>query len=464
MELLGLADPRASSEPMTGSDGSRRGTRHRYRHEDLFDFGCACSSGSTCPPPTRAKSSGCLIEGGAARRRFARDGAASGLCAAACRRAWSRRGPASIASPRAPRRRSSTATTGSARSSARARWTRRCDLAREHGTGFVGVRNSNHFGPAAYYVEKAVERGCIGLAISNAPPNMAPFGGKSRFLGTNPLAIGMPAGRGAAADLRRVDERGRARQDHRRGAQQAADSRRLGDRSRRLSDDGRGAGARRRGAAIRRAEGVGDFVHHRYLLRRADRRGVRVAPEHARGSVDRAERRPCASPRCGRTCSCRTASSGRGWTRFWRCSKPRRRRPRRRSACWCPARSSSRTRRSNRDAGYRAGAGDRRAARRVSARSSAWRFPSPLAPRRIGVRSRMTVDAGQVFNFLPMPTDVHFGCGALGSLPDRVRALGGRRVFVVTDPGVRACRHRRQGHGRARAGGHRLRHLRPRHR
>jgi LDH2 family malate/lactate/ureidoglycolate dehydrogenase len=68
------------------------------------------------------------------------------------------------------------------------------DLAQEHGTGFVGVRNSNHFGPAAYYVEKAVDRGCIGLAISNAPPNMAPFGGKSRFLGTNPVAVGVPAG------------------------------------------------------------------------------------------------------------------------------------------------------------------------------------------------------------------------------------------------------------------------------
>jgi len=68
------------------------------------------------------------------------------------------------------------------------------DLARQHGTGFVGVRNSNHFGPAAYYVEKAVSAGCIGLAISNAPPNMAPFGGRTRFLGTNPVAIGVPAG------------------------------------------------------------------------------------------------------------------------------------------------------------------------------------------------------------------------------------------------------------------------------
>ena len=68
------------------------------------------------------------------------------------------------------------------------------DLARTHGTGFVGTRHSNHFGPAAYYVEKALSAGCIGLAISNAPPNMAPFGGRTRFLGTNPVAVGIPAG------------------------------------------------------------------------------------------------------------------------------------------------------------------------------------------------------------------------------------------------------------------------------
>jgi len=51
----------------------------------------------------------------------------------------------------------------------------------------------------------------------------------------------------------------------------------------------------------------------------------------------------------------------------------------------------------------------------------------------------MTVDAGQTFNFLPIPTDVHFGFGSVQSLPDHVRAIGGRRVFLVTDPGVRAA-------------------------
>ncbi len=136
----------------------------------------------------------------------------------ACRQASSRRGRRSDCSRRERRRRSSMATTGSVRSSAPRAMSAALDLARTHGTGFVGVRHSNHFGPAAYYVEKAIARGCIGLAISNAPPNMAPFGGRTRFLGTNPVAIGIPAGAEAAADLRRVDQRGRARQDHRRGA------------------------------------------------------------------------------------------------------------------------------------------------------------------------------------------------------------------------------------------------------
>ena len=68
------------------------------------------------------------------------------------------------------------------------------DLAETAGIGFVGVRRSNHFGSAAFYVKRAIRRGLIGLAISNAPPNMAAFGGRERFLGTNPMAVGIPAG------------------------------------------------------------------------------------------------------------------------------------------------------------------------------------------------------------------------------------------------------------------------------
>jgi LDH2 family malate/lactate/ureidoglycolate dehydrogenase len=68
------------------------------------------------------------------------------------------------------------------------------DLAELSGIALVGVRRSNHFGGASFYVQKAIKRGFIGLATSNAPPHMAPFGGRERFLGTNPLAVGIPAG------------------------------------------------------------------------------------------------------------------------------------------------------------------------------------------------------------------------------------------------------------------------------
>lgn len=67
-------------------------------------------------------------------------------------------------------------------------------LAATNGIGFVCARGSNHFGSAAFYVEKAVRQGYIGFATSNAPPNMAAYGSRERFLGTNPIAVGIPAG------------------------------------------------------------------------------------------------------------------------------------------------------------------------------------------------------------------------------------------------------------------------------
>jgi len=67
------------------------------------------------------------------------------------------------------------------------------EVARANGVGIVGVRRSNHFGAAAYYVEQALRENLIGFAITNAPPTMAPYGGRERFLGTNPLAVAIPA-------------------------------------------------------------------------------------------------------------------------------------------------------------------------------------------------------------------------------------------------------------------------------
>lgn len=67
-------------------------------------------------------------------------------------------------------------------------------MARTHGTGWVGVRNSGHFGVASFYCGLAVEAGMIGVALSNSPPAMAPAGGRTALLGTNPIGVGVPAG------------------------------------------------------------------------------------------------------------------------------------------------------------------------------------------------------------------------------------------------------------------------------
>lgn len=68
------------------------------------------------------------------------------------------------------------------------------EKADENGVGLVGVKNSNHFGTGAYYAKKAVEQDKILLVLSNASQTMPPTGGIRPFIGTNPLAVGVPAG------------------------------------------------------------------------------------------------------------------------------------------------------------------------------------------------------------------------------------------------------------------------------
>jgi L-2-hydroxycarboxylate dehydrogenase (NAD+) len=71
------------------------------------------------------------------------------------------------------------------------------EMAREAGIGWAGVRRSNHAGPAGLYAEMPVPHGMIGLYSAVASANhMAVWGGAETLLGTNPLAIGLPAGDG----------------------------------------------------------------------------------------------------------------------------------------------------------------------------------------------------------------------------------------------------------------------------
>lgn len=69
------------------------------------------------------------------------------------------------------------------------------DKAKHSGAFFVGVKGSNHFGTGAYYALKAIEQKMILLVMSNASQTMPPTGGVRPFLGTNPLAVGVPCGK-----------------------------------------------------------------------------------------------------------------------------------------------------------------------------------------------------------------------------------------------------------------------------
>jgi uncharacterized oxidoreductase len=69
-------------------------------------------------------------------------------------------------------------------------------LAREHGTATVALRRSNHVGRLGEWVGALAERGLAALALANADPTVAPFGGRERKLGTNPLAWAVPRAHG----------------------------------------------------------------------------------------------------------------------------------------------------------------------------------------------------------------------------------------------------------------------------
>ena len=62
------------------------------------------------------------------------------------------------------------------------------------GTGWVAVKNSNHFGIAGYHAMQALPHNMIGLAMTNASPLVAPTFATERMLGTNPIAVAVPAG------------------------------------------------------------------------------------------------------------------------------------------------------------------------------------------------------------------------------------------------------------------------------
>jgi L-2-hydroxycarboxylate dehydrogenase (NAD+) len=67
------------------------------------------------------------------------------------------------------------------------------DKAEKAGTGWVSTRNSNHYGIAGYHAMMALQYDMIGMSMTNASPLVAPTFSLERLLGTNPIAVAIPA-------------------------------------------------------------------------------------------------------------------------------------------------------------------------------------------------------------------------------------------------------------------------------
>ena len=73
--------------------------------------------------------------------------------------------------------------------------------AKKYGCSMVVVSNGNHFGSAGFYVRNISSKGLIGVVGCNSDAFMAPPGGGSAVLGSNPLAIGLPRTRSGTEAL-----------------------------------------------------------------------------------------------------------------------------------------------------------------------------------------------------------------------------------------------------------------------
>ncbi|MCY7292291.1 MAG: Ldh family oxidoreductase [Ferruginibacter sp.] len=70
--------------------------------------------------------------------------------------------------------------------------------AKNVGTGWVSVQNSNHYGIAGHHAMMALPHDMIGISMTNASALVAPTFSKDKMLGTNPIAVAIPAGKEAA--------------------------------------------------------------------------------------------------------------------------------------------------------------------------------------------------------------------------------------------------------------------------
>lgn len=73
------------------------------------------------------------------------------------------------------------------------------EAARECGTATLAVGHAHTCTSLGYFTEQIAASGCIALGFTNASPIVAPPGGKTRVIGTNPIAFSVPDGKGGLA-------------------------------------------------------------------------------------------------------------------------------------------------------------------------------------------------------------------------------------------------------------------------
>ncbi len=71
--------------------------------------------------------------------------------------------------------------------------------AKETGNVSVAIHRAHTCTALGYFTEKAAKQGLIAMGMTNASPIVAPPGGKTRVIGTNPMSFAVPDGKGGIA-------------------------------------------------------------------------------------------------------------------------------------------------------------------------------------------------------------------------------------------------------------------------
>lgn len=66
------------------------------------------------------------------------------------------------------------------------------EKAKNVGSGWISIKNSNHYGIAGYHAMMALEHDMVGMSMTNASPLVSPTFSTERMLGTNPIAVAVP--------------------------------------------------------------------------------------------------------------------------------------------------------------------------------------------------------------------------------------------------------------------------------